>query len=89
MPVSAANRRAWGDGLRPDPALTVSRWADRHRVLSPRGANEAGPWRTGRTPYLKEIMDCLSPAHPCQRVVVMKGAQVGFTDGRAEGYPRG
>ncbi|MGD9509702.1 MAG: phage terminase large subunit family protein [Geminicoccaceae bacterium] len=72
--------QAWGDGLRPDPALTVSAWADRHRVLSPRGANEAGPWRTARTPYLKEIMDCLSPSHPCQRVVVMKGAQVGFTE---------
>jgi hypothetical protein len=43
--------RAWRDGLTPDPDLTVSAWADRHRILSPRGANEAGPWRTSRTPY--------------------------------------
>jgi phage terminase large subunit GpA-like protein len=71
---------AWADGLRPDPSLTVSAWADKHRVLSPRGANEAGPWRTTRTPYLKEIMDHLSPSHPCQRVVFMKGAQTGGTE---------
>ena len=74
---AAAIAAAWADGLRPDPALTVSAWADKHRVLSPRGANEAGPWRTSRTPYLKEIMDHLSPSHPCQRVVLMKGAQTG------------
>ena len=72
--------RAWRDGLTPDPDLTVSAWADRHRILSPRGANEAGPWRTSRTPYLREIMDALSPSHPCQRVVVMKGAQLGLTE---------
>ncbi len=38
--------RAWTNGLTPDPALTVSAWADQHRILSPRGASEAGPWRT-------------------------------------------
>ena len=77
---AAAIAAAWADGLRPDPSLTVSAWADRHRVLSPRGANEAGPWRTARTPYLKEIMDHLSPSHPCQRVVFMKGAQTGGSE---------
>ena len=30
--------RAWRDGLTPDPDLTVSAWADKHRVLSSRGA---------------------------------------------------
>jgi phage terminase large subunit GpA-like protein len=77
---AAAIAAAWADGLRPDPSLTVSAWADKHRVLSPRGANEAGPWRTSRTPYLKEIMDHLSPSHPCQRVVFMKGAQTGGSE---------
>src|SRR5512132_3143821 len=32
---------AWRDGLTPDPDLTVSAWADKHRVLSSRGASEA------------------------------------------------
>lgn len=72
--------RAWARGVTPDPDFTVSAWADRHRVLSPRGANEAGPWRTSRTPYLRDIMDALSPSHPAQRIVFMKGAQIGATE---------
>ncbi|EME71007.1 bacteriophage tail assembly protein [Paramagnetospirillum caucaseum] len=66
--------------MRPDPLLTVSEWADRHRVLSSRASAEPGRYRTARTPYLREIMDCLSPSHPCRRVVFMKGAQVGATE---------
>ena len=75
--------RAWAAGLTPDPDLTVSAWADKHRVLSPRGASEAEPWRTSRTPYLRDIMDALSPRHPAQRVVFMKGSQVGATEAAA------
>lgn len=46
-------------------------------MLSQVASAEPGKWRTGRTPYLKEIMDCLSPSSPTERVVFMKGAQVG------------
>lgn len=73
-------RRAWMAGLAPDPSLTVSQWADRHRVLSSRAASEAGPYRTARTPYMKAVMDALSPRNPAQRVVFMKAAQVGATE---------
>src|SRR5690349_21484126 len=75
-----ALRRAWALGLRPEPTLGVADWADRHRLLSPRASAEPGHWRTARTPYLRAIMDALSPSHPCQRVVFMKGAQVGGTE---------
>ena len=75
-----AIERAWRDGLKPDPLLTVSEWADRYRVLSQRASSEPGRWRTERTPYLKEIMDCLSPASPVQQVALMKGAQIGGTE---------
>ena len=68
------------DGLRPEPALGVSEWANRYRVLSQRASSEPGRWRTSRTPYLKEVMDCLSPASPVRRVVFMKGSQVGGTE---------
>jgi phage terminase large subunit GpA-like protein len=71
---------AWGSGYRPDAVLSVSEWADRHRVLSRKAASEPGMWRTSRTPYLREIMDTLSTASPVQRVVFMKGAQVGGTE---------
>ncbi|MBF0153244.1 MAG: phage terminase large subunit family protein [Magnetococcales bacterium] len=71
---------SWRDGLTPDPLLTVSEWADRYRILSQRASSEPGRWRTARTPYLKEIMDCLSPSSPIRRVVFMAGAQVGKTE---------
>jgi phage terminase large subunit GpA-like protein len=73
--------QAWRDGLTPDPALTVSQWADQHRYLSPRASAEPGRYRTDRTPYMRAIMDALSPSHPARRVVVMKSAQVGFSEG--------
>ena len=53
---------AAGAGARPEPLLTISAWADRYRILSQRASAEPGPWRTDRTPYLREIMDCLSPS---------------------------
>ena len=75
-----AIERAWREGLTPDPLLSVSEWADRHRVLSSKASSEPGRWRTARTPYLRAIMDCLSPTSPVERVVFMKGAQVGATE---------
>ena len=75
-----AIERAWHEGLTPDPLLSVSAWADQHRMLSSKASAEPGRWRTSRTPYLREIMDCLSPASPIERVVFMKGAQIGGTE---------
>ena len=72
--------RIWGAGLTPDPDLTVSQWADRHRMLSGRASAEPGRYRTARTPYMREIMDRLSPGDEMQRIVFMKAAQVGATE---------
>jgi hypothetical protein len=36
-----AIERAWRDGLKPDPLLTGSEWADRYRVLSQRASERA------------------------------------------------
>ena len=71
---------SWREGLRPDPDLTVSQWADKHRMLASRASAEPGRYRTSRTPYMRDIMDALSPASPVQRVVFMKAAQVGATE---------
>jgi phage terminase large subunit GpA-like protein len=62
------------------PVLQVSEWADAHRVLSRASSAEPGRWSTARTPYLREIMDCLSPASPVQEVVLQKGTQIGGTE---------
>lgn len=72
--------RAWREGLTPDPMLTLSEWSDQYRVLSSKSASEPGRWRTSRTPYLREIMDCLSPTSAAERVVFMKGAQIGGSE---------
>ncbi len=45
-------------------------------MLGSRASAEPAPWRTSRTPYLKDVMDALSAVHPARRVVFMKGAQV-------------
>ena len=76
-------RTALMDGLRPEQALTVSEWADKHRRLSSKASAEPGPWRTNRTPYLREPMDCLSSTSSVQRVVMMFAAQTGKTEAGA------
>ena len=71
------------EALQFEAELTVSEWADTHRVLSGRASSEPGPWRTDRTPYLREPMDCLSTTSPVQRVVLQFGAQLGKTESGA------
>lgn len=74
-------RKAALTALRPPPDVTVSEWADQYRELSSSQSALAGRWRTSETPYLREIMDALSPNSPVQTVYVMKGARVGYTEG--------
>ena len=67
-------------GLRPPPKLTITEFADKHRILSSGTSNEPGPWRTSRVPYLKEIGYELSPISHTEEVVFMKGTQVAATE---------
>lgn len=71
---------AFRDGLRPQRQLTVSAWADKFRRLSGKASDEQGPFRTSRTPYMAEPMDCLSSSSPVERVVIMAGSQLGKTE---------
>jgi len=64
----------------PRHALSVSQWADAHRELTAKQSGERGRWRTARTPFLREIMDCFSATSRVREVVVMKSAQVGVTE---------
>lgn len=66
--------------LRPPAAITVSQWADANRMLSGKASSEPGPWRTDRTPYLRQIMDDLSARSSVQEVVVMFAAQLGKSE---------
>jgi phage terminase large subunit GpA-like protein len=68
------------DGFRPSPRIHVSDWADKHRRLPSKGAAEPGQWRTKRVPYLREIMNSLSPMDPTKRIVFQKSVQSGGTE---------
>jgi phage terminase large subunit GpA-like protein len=70
----------WSEGAWPDRQILVSEWADLYRRLPQKSSAEPGPWRTSRTPYLREPMDCMSARSPVEEVVFMKGAQVGGTE---------
>lgn len=68
-------RRTW----RPPEALTVSEWADRSRVLPGKVGARHGPWRTDRTPYMREILDAFAD-RTVERITVRKSTQVGGTE---------
>jgi phage terminase large subunit GpA-like protein len=70
-------REAYFRGLRPDPDVWIDQWADEYmRIPRDTGAAEPGQYRTSRTPYAREPMRCLSPAHPCKRVITMVASQL-------------
>ncbi len=71
---------AFAAGLRPAPNLLIGQWADQYRELSKISSSEDGRYRTARTPFLAEIMECLSPASPVRKVVFRKPAQIGGTE---------
>ena len=63
----------------PPEDITVTQWADKKRRLSPESSAEPGPWRTSRTPYLKEPMD--SVTDPKVKLLVMvASSQVGKSE---------
>lgn len=59
---------------------TVTEWADDKRMLPSKGAAEPGKYRSSRTPYMREPMDCMSVLSPVQEVVIMAGAQLGKSE---------
>lgn len=72
---SEAEREAW----RLPAELTVSQWADKHRIL-PNWVAEPGPWRTDRTPHLRGIMDAFCDPE-VEFIIVQKPRQTGGTEG--------
>ena len=59
------------------PALmSVDEWADAHRILPRETSSEPGPWRTDRTPYMRQILRDLSDASNAAEVVLMCGTQL-------------
>lgn len=70
---------AYNEGLEPMPQVQVSDFADAEFIIPKKGNKEPGPWRTARTPYLREILNNLGPMMNVQYTRVVKGTQLGFT----------
>lgn len=65
--------------LKPAPDLTIGEWADRYRILSKESSAESGKWSTARTPYMKEIFNCITDSHT-ESVTIKSSSQVGKTE---------
>lgn len=70
--------RAFANYMPPEP-LTVSQWAERHRVLSRESSAEAGPWRNARTPYMVEPMDAFTDPR-VREIAIVAPSQVGKSE---------
>ena len=65
--------------FKPLENISVSDWADRYRIISSEAAAEPGPWRTEKTPYMKDIMDAFSD--PLVRsIYVVSASQIGKSE---------
>ena len=69
-------RQSFHAGLMPDPELWVDEWSIQHAQIPSEGNAEGGKYNLDRTPFAGEVMHVLSPAHPCNRVVVMAASQM-------------
>lgn len=59
-------------------SLRPSEWVENNVVM---GNPFPGPYRYSRTPYWREVIDCLSPDHPARWITVLKGQQSGYSAG--------
>ncbi|HEX8693419.1 MAG TPA: terminase gpA endonuclease subunit [Longimicrobium sp.] len=71
------------EAFRPKPRFSATEWAEKNRKLSVLNSSEPGRYRMRRTPYFREVLDAVSDP-TVQRVVVMKSARVGYTQGVLE-----
>lgn len=60
--------------------LYLEDWGERYRKLPRESSAEYGDWSLKRFPFLKKIAFALSPQSSAREIVVMKGAQLGFTE---------
>ena len=69
---------AFSAAIRPPDAISIERWAEDNVIMGPLTA-EPGPWRADRTPYVRDILRCMGPDHPCRVDSWVAGTQLGKT----------
>lgn len=61
--------------------MQPSKWVESHRILTRDVSTLPGPFKYDNTPYMREIIDTMSPYHPARIVGLMFGSQAGKTEG--------
>ena len=74
----AAVLAVWRQHVTPAPVESIADWSDQFRQIAK--GPEKGPWRTSRTPYLREPMACMSEGSGIERVVMQFATQLGKTE---------
>ena len=69
----------WLSAMEPPPDLTVSEWAELHRMLPDASASRGGKWRNETAPYLKGVMDATQEPG-VTKIALMKSAQSGGSE---------
>jgi phage terminase large subunit GpA-like protein len=68
----------------PFTTIKPSEWAEANRSMDSSVSRFKGRFSYDVTPYMREIVDCLSPDHPARIIGFMKGAQIGGSVGLIE-----
>ena len=66
------------EALKPREIVPFDIWAERYYSL-PRGNRFEGLYQIARTPYVREILQAMTPGNGINKVVIKKGTQTGAT----------
>lgn len=64
--------------------ILPSEWAEQNRFMTSDVSAMEGMYTFDNSPYVREIVDFLSPSNPYRILVIMKGAQLGLSTGFIE-----
>jgi len=59
--------------------LLPSEWSEKKRYLPASSTSIPGYYRFDVAPFMREIIDCMSPESPVRHVTIQKGVQIGAT----------
>ena len=64
--------------------ILPSEWAEQNRFMTSDVSAMEGMYTFNNSPYVREIVDFLSPSNPYRILAIMKGAQLGLSTGFIE-----
>ena len=70
-------RTAFAEALEPPAQIPPDQWSDENIILPSESAAEPGPYRTSRTPYVRQILRDLDVYSGVRKVTVVAGSQLG------------